>query len=226
MLALLLLLLHADHVQSPDGWPSNGVPAYATFDTVKNSYEQNTKKVLNLTGCLSGTAADQIGCLGKFSGFDLANLTENVNTVVVDGTYLTYPLLVVNNTEGSYATDVGVMVGFNRDETAINVGVGDQPQGNATFTQYFDAQVGPKFSMNNAASSGFLTKIMADNPQLIPEHGTPDQIFNATMRVSADCVFKCFTLAKTYSGAKSGAFKKAYSFMFNRTMSPSGYTRP
>ena len=153
----------------------------------------------------------------------------------MDGTYLTYHELVVNQTAASFATNVTVMTGVNRDEAGVNIDADAYPANDTTLAAYFNAQVGRQFSMPSNASS-FLGLDKPANISTfsgIPANSsgvatilTPAQILNTTVRIATDAVFTCYGLATTYSAVKHHAFRSAYFYQFNRTYNSAGYTRP
>ena len=70
-------LFHRAIMQSdPQGYPRDGKFTWMTYDTVEEAYNGGTTRVLKEAGCLNST--DQIACLGKLSGFQLVNLTNNI----------------------------------------------------------------------------------------------------------------------------------------------------
>jgi carboxylesterase type B len=114
------------------------------------------------------------------------------------------------------------MTGINRDETGVQIDA--YPQNGTNFTTYFADNIGKN-------DFGLLASAAASLPEAlfgIPSNATAtrEQIFNASVRFVTDGVFSCYDLAKAYAGAKNKAFKSTYSFEFNRTYSPSGYTKP
>lgn len=57
---------------SADGW------TWANYSTIDDAYRTGTTQVLAAAGCqTTGDAAGQIGCLAKYSGFELVNLNPN-----------------------------------------------------------------------------------------------------------------------------------------------------
>ncbi|KAL1860570.1 hypothetical protein VTK73DRAFT_7278 [Phialemonium thermophilum] len=201
----------------PTGYPDHDQFTWSQYASVEDAYKGSTTKVLNETGCLDAT--DQIACLSQISGFDLVNLTTNANGVVADGTYLVDHQLDL--TKPGLAVDVDVITGINRDEAGVLIDDGDYPENGTTFEDYFNAHVAHHFGL----SSAFAKDIRKDAFSL-SDAMTPAQILNASLRITTDGVFTCFDLAKAYSAAKHGAFRSTYAFAFNRTYSPSGYTRP
>ncbi|KAF3023170.1 hypothetical protein E8E14_014148 [Neopestalotiopsis sp. 37M] len=89
-----------------------------------------------------------------------------------------------------------------------------------TFATYFEDHVG----IDQGLPDNYSLSI-PPGPFSFSNGSAPEQVFNATLRVASDGEFVCFDLAKAYSAAKSGAFKAVHVFQFNRTYSPSGYTR-
>lgn len=220
-------------MSSPDGYPAEGtILKYMGYDTLEHNYETTTKSVLSQAGCLNAT--DAVACLGQLSGFELVNLTTNANGLVIDGTYLTYRELVVNQTAASHATGVAVMVGVNRDESAIDIAADAYPAANDSLAAYFDAQVSRRMPMPDNASSILGLEKVANvsifagrNVSSAASGLTPAQILSTTARIATDAVFTCYGLAKSYSAAKHGAWNSTYFFSFNRTYSQAtGYTRP
>ncbi|KAJ9133725.1 Alpha/beta-hydrolase [Pleurostoma richardsiae] len=199
----------------PDGYPSGSKLVWTQYPSVEEAYETVTVKVLEEAGCLNAT--DPIGCLDKTSGFDLVNLTTNAHTVVADGTYVAIHELIVNST--GLASDVDVMTGTNRDEEGIDMP--DYPGDDTTFEEYFGDFVHSNYGAN-------LSDIFPDlqNISLASSASTPEQILNASIRIATGAVFSCFDQAKAASAARHGAFRSTYAFVFNRTYSPSGYTKP
>ena len=113
------------------------------------------------------------------------------------------------------------MTGFNRDEAGVLID--DYPVNGTNFTDYFANKVANHFSLPPSAAATLPQSafgIGGNSP------ATPEQIFNASLRIATDGEFTCFELAKAYAGARTGAFRSTYAFEFNRTYSPSGYTRP
>lgn len=57
---------------SANGW------TWANYSTIDSAYQTGTMQVLTAANCsTSGDAAGQIGCLAKYSGFELVNLSPN-----------------------------------------------------------------------------------------------------------------------------------------------------
>ncbi|KAH8883355.1 alpha/beta-hydrolase [Thozetella sp. PMI_491] len=200
---------------SPDGAATNGLLSFAQYPSVEQAYNTSTTKVLAQASCLNAT--NSIACLGNYTGFEIVNLPTNYATVVDDGTYINYRILVVN--QSSYAVNVSVMTGINRDEAGVFVS--EYPTNGTTLPEYFDKFVGPAFGL--PAGLGSLIPLLIPS---VPVSGTPEQIFNASLRVVTDAAFTCFNLAKSYSAAKHVAWKSTYTFEFNRTYQPLGYTQP
>ncbi|KAK0715313.1 Carboxylesterase family-domain-containing protein [Lasiosphaeris hirsuta] len=233
-------LFHRAITQSnyPGGPPDGKMSAFTSYDSLQNNYNSTTKKVLRAAGCLDAT--DVVACLGKYSGFDLVNMTTNANGIVVDGTYLTYHELVVNQTAGGHAANVSVMFGVNRDDAGIDVDANAFPTTNTTLAAWFTSQIAkPKGMPANAASllglddpskiSIFTSRTPPTQNKTLPYANatlTPDQILSTSIRIATDAVFACHNQAMLYSASKHATFASSYFFTFNRTYQTSGYTRP
>ena len=113
-----------------------------------------------------------------------------------------------------------MMTGFNRDEAGVLVD--NYPTNGANFTDYFASNVGNHISLQPSAAASFQVSAFGTLENAVL---TPEQIFNASLRIATDGEFTCLELAKAYAGAKNKAFKSTYAFEFNRTYSPSGYTK-
>jgi hypothetical protein len=116
------------------------------------------------------------------------------------------------------------MTGFNRDEAGVLID--NYPTNGTNFTSYFADNVGNHISLPASTASSFQLPAFgtaANNDTSVPLN--PEEIFNASVRIATDGEFACFELAKAYAGARHNIFKSSYAFVFNRTYSPSGYTR-
>lgn len=136
----------------------------------------------------------------------------------MDGTYVTNPHLVLNRT--GVASNIAVMTGVNRDEAGVFVNAA--PTANESFATYYNQQV------RNTSSIGpsFIDSVPL-TPFDMPTTGAASvsEILNTSLAIQTDGIFTCFDLAKAYTAANHGAFASTYSFVFNRTYSPRGYTR-
>lgn len=112
------------------------------------------------------------------------------------------------------------MTGINRDEAGVLID--NYPTNGTNFTDYFASQVGKNINLPASAAPSFQEAAFGIADNTVP---TLEQIFNASVRIATDGEFTCFELAKAYAGAKNKAFRSTYAFEFNRTYSPSGYTR-
>ncbi|TPX13527.1 uncharacterized protein E0L32_005998 [Thyridium curvatum] len=210
-------------MSDPVGWPSGGKFRYARYPTPEQAYEDQTVKVLEAAGCKG--AEDEIGCLAKIDGFDLVNLDPNVNTAVEDGVYLDSPETVVNQTNHPPPAGIAVMTGTNRDESAIDMP--DFPAANDTLGSYLRDHVLGRLGMSNANISACSPAIRPFLPPGVKQGDklTPAQIYNVSVALVTEGVFACLDNAKAYSAARHRAFGgDVYSYVFNRTYSPRGYT--
>lgn len=226
-------LFHRAIMQSdPQGYPRNGKFAWMEYDTPAASFKGRTLKVLADAGCgnpsdAAAAAAAAIACLGKLSGFELTNLTTNVNGAVIDGVYLTEPWLVVNGTSTNpgLSANLSVMTGVNRDESGVLID--DYPGNATTLEEYLATKVGTHFGLPRNASTAMATDGSVAAAFGVRGNTTdPATIFNASMAIATDGEFACYDLAKSYSAAKHSTFKSVYAYQFNRTYQTAGYTKP
>ncbi|KAL1901814.1 hypothetical protein Sste5346_001517 [Sporothrix stenoceras] len=219
-------LFHRAIMQSdPQGYPRNGKFAWMEYDTPAASYRGRTTRVLADAGCQNAT--DAIACLGKLSGFELTNLTTNVNGAVIDGVFLTEPWLVVNGTSTNpgLSSNISVMTGVNRDESGVLID--DYPGNATTFQEYLATKIGTHFGLPRNASAAVASNTAVGAAFGVRGNTTnPVAIFNASMAIATDGEFTCYDLAKSYSAAKHSTFASVYAYQFNRTYQTAGYTKP
>jgi carboxylesterase type B len=132
----------------------------------------------------------------------------------MDGTYLTDPHLIVNAT--GQASNISIITGVNRDEAGVFIST--FPSNGSTFASYA-AQVLGDVSPDLLSSSS-ISAFSVSNAS------SPDVIFNASLAIETEGQFTCLDMAKAFTGAKHNAFASTYSYVFNRTYQPNGYTQP
>ena len=155
---------------------------------------------------------------------------SDISSTVLDGTYITNPNgAVLNQTSGSYSTDVSVMLGWNRDEFGIYLNEAAYPGEGATFASQISGVFGNLLRYDHETNTTTIIDVSAPGfpiPGPNPDPETPREVWNAIVRFLTSIVFDCPTLARAYAGATSGAVKDAYSFEFNRTYQMQGWTQP
>lgn len=183
----------------------------AYYSSLEYEYEHSSLAVLNETGCAG--ADDVLDCLRAFDGTELVNLKAVANIPAMDGDFLRVTHLPL---DGSGLTgDVAFMSGTNRDE--LGVDVPPFPEGStvedalALGVNMFGVDARPFLE------SGFFP---------LPEDPTPADLMEWMVRLGTDGGYTCMELATNDAAARNGAFADLYSFMFNRTYNPSGYTQP
>ncbi|MBE3111014.1 MAG: carboxylesterase family protein, partial [Acidobacteria bacterium] len=187
----------------------HGLSAY--LNSVEYEYEHTTLPVLNATGCAD--AEDVLGCLRDFDGAELVGLDAIAANVVQDGTYMTTSHLPLDGS--GVANDVVVMSGTNRDE--LGVDLPPLPEG----TTIDDA-----LAMFQAVLGVDARPLLDSGVFPLPEDPAPDDLVKWLVRVATDGVYTCMETATNHAAAQTGAYKELYSFEFNRTFSPRGYTQP
>ncbi|PVH88824.1 alpha/beta-hydrolase [Cadophora sp. DSE1049] len=197
----------------PSGWSFAGL--LNDYMPVQHYYYGITANVLNATGCLA--SQDQAACMRAFDANLLVNFELPVQFPVQDGTYLVSSGLALNNS-GGYTENVAFMTGFNKNEYMIDL---TAPEPGQTIEEVF-AELGSQLSIDFAPLIPILKSGVFD----IPANPTLNQIRNITERVMTDGLYRCLEMAKSYSAAKHNVFSSLYSFQFNRTYSPTGYTKP
>jgi len=135
--------------------------------------------------------------------------------LVQDGAYLNVTFLPLDGS--GLTSDVVLMTGTNRNELGVEF---DMPSGNATVSDVLNNFAG-RFGVPVAS----LTPL-TEGPFPVPAEAAPADLLNLTIRIGTDGVYTCAEQATSYSAVKHDAFEAVYSFMFNRTYNPSGYTKP
>jgi hypothetical protein len=107
------------------------------------------------------------------------------------------------------------MTGTNRDELAIDM---DMPKDDANITKIFAEQL--------PGGVGDLSRFVRAPEFSINNRPTPERILNVSVRIATDGLYTCLEQATARSASQHGIFSAIYSFQFNRTYNPSGYTKP
>jgi carboxylesterase type B len=122
--------------------------------------------------------------------------------------------LALNNTSG-YTKDVAFMTGTNHDELGVDV----QPIAD-------DANITDIFAHHLPGGVGDLSRFANGSHFGTADAKSPRDILRAVIRISTDGLYTCLEQATASTAAKHGVFGSLYSFQFNRTYSPSGYSQP
>lgn len=184
----------------------------AYYSDLEFEYERSSIPVLNETGCAG--AEDVLDCLRAFDATELVNLKAVASMPALDG-----DLLRVNHLplDGSGLTgDVAFMSGTNRNE--LGVDVPPFPEGSTTDDALQRLSDVWGYDGRPALESGIFP--LADDP-------TPADLVEWMVRLGTDAMYTCMESATNDAAARNGAFGGGlYSFMFNRTYNPGGYTQP
>ncbi|KAL8306035.1 hypothetical protein RB600_008759 [Gaeumannomyces tritici] len=161
---------------------------------------------------------DPVACMRRLDGRAIIDADPEAILTVNDGEYLVAPTLRLNGSAPSFASDVVVMTGFNRDESGVD---------------FPTAPTGDLRTLLAGMQLPFLADV-ADKVLTSPEFGIPAnpserEKQDAVVRVVTDALYACSEQATVYSATRPGpsaAFKAVYAYRFNRTYSPAGYTTP
>lgn len=181
------------------------------YNTLDYEYEHSTLAVLNETGCAG--VDDVLGCLRDFNGTELVNLDAIAMNPVQDGTYMDVLHLPLDGS--GLAKDVVVMSGTNRDE--LGVDIPPFPEG---------ATVDDALSLIQGAFGVDAGPLLESGLFPLPEDPTPEDLVKWAVRVATDAMYICMEAATNHAAVQNGAFQELYTFEFNRTFSPRGYTQP
>ncbi|KAF3916523.1 hypothetical protein ABW20_dc0101725 [Dactylellina cionopaga] len=139
--------------------------------------------------------------------------TDSLSYPVVDNIFLNTRDLPL--TGKGYAAKVPLLIGVNRDETAIQLspyyGIPSVPQFLALVSQVVGKDLTP----------------YANNPAFpTPPGPAALAAFNVTQRLLTDAGYKCLSWATAYSAVKHKILPEVYAYEFNRTYQPRGFTSP
>jgi carboxylesterase type B len=197
----------------PAGLTGNEGGFISHYDSLAYDYNTTTTKVLEETGCAK--AKDALECLRQYNATELVNLKNVARGLIQDGQFLNVTHLPL---DGSGLTkDVVIMTGTNRDELGVEF---DMPSPNSTVSDVM-ANFAGRFGVPVAG----LTPL-TQGPFPVPPNPSPADLLNLTIRLGTDGVYTCAEQATSFSAVRHSAFEAVYSFMFNRTYNPSGYTKP
>ena len=205
------LFSNAISQSSPAGLSNNEHGYLAYCNSVEYEYEHATLAVLNETGC--SHVEDVLGCLRDFDGTELVNLDAIASSPVLDGTYLTINHLPLDGS--GVAKDVVVMSGTNRDELGVDI----PPFSEGTTIDDVLATIQIAFGLD-------ARPLLETGLFPLPEDPTPEDLVKWIVRIATDGLYTCMETATNHAAAQTGAFKELYSFEFNRTYNPRGYTQP
>ncbi|KAK3075435.1 hypothetical protein LTR53_001220 [Teratosphaeriaceae sp. CCFEE 6253] len=176
-------------------------PSYTHYLTVDQEFTTQTLPILNLTGCLGGSADDQVACLRAYDAASLVNLTTVANNVVVDGTYVITPALEYNGT--GHVNRVPLLMGTMRDDDAPGL----------DYVQTTNLNL-------SLVNNSLPFEPVVSNPDVFPIPSAANvslDIFNVTARVSTDLTFRCLDLSTAYAVATTKTLPEIYYYEFNRS---------
>ncbi|OKP05002.1 Para-nitrobenzyl esterase [Penicillium subrubescens] len=171
---------------------------YSKYYTIEQEMQVAGNAILSETNCTD--ASSQLDCLRAVPATTISSLRATTRYLVVDGEYLTSSELNLKD-PGSTAR-VPLMLGTTRDDGATTIGY---PKEGETFQQFLNR-------------SG-LPPIVAGS-QVFPIPSGSNQtlnIFNTTVRVATDGMFRCIDQATAYAGFANKVFPEVFFYEFNRT---------
>ncbi len=135
----------------------------------------------------------------------------------MDGTYITQPWLVVNGTGQS--SNISVITGTNRDEAGVLIDdyPATAPRSTPTPRRRWRATTSRRRSCAGCRSRP--SAAAAPETRRRPSSTQPCPSPPAASSSAS-------TLAKAYSAARHGAWKRVFAYQFNRTYQTAGYSKP
>ncbi|KAF2180566.1 alpha/beta-hydrolase [Zopfia rhizophila CBS 207.26] len=160
---------------------------------------QQTKAILNETGCTQSDKAVQLACLRAQDPFKLTASSTIARYPVVDGTYLTSNGLPLD--ESASRIEVPVMMGVMRDD-------------GGPFSR-FSTSLDPAKALQEQGFNS--TTILGSNKFPVSQSGnTTIDIFNLTSRVMTDSEFRCLGQSTAVVVAENRVFPAVWSYEFHR----------
>ncbi|PCH44337.1 carboxylesterase from carbohydrate esterase [Wolfiporia cocos MD-104 SS10] len=169
---------------------------YSLYYTIPEEVSAVVEPLLQETGC---DAEDALECLRAYDAYELVNLPTVARFIVVDGTIITHPELILNGTVP--VANVHTMMGYMRDDGAAFIGY-------PTNTNLTQALINQYLPTSVVGSSLFV-------PPTGP-NATLD-VFNVTARVATDIEFRCLDQATAYSAIEHDLFQSVWFYQFNRS---------
>lgn len=172
---------------------------YSSWLSIDEEVANFANELLASTNC--STATSQVDCLRNVPATTLAPLGNVVRYLVVDGTYLTTPDLVLNAT-GSLS-DVHLLHGLTRDD-------------GAAITSYIQTTN----LSESITTDGFNVPVVLNSTLFpIPSGANASlNVFNVTARASTDTIFRCVDQASAHAAEVNSVFApKQYFYEFNRS---------
>ncbi|SPO06849.1 related to cholinesterase [Cephalotrichum gorgonifer] len=183
----------------------------AYYSSLEYQYDKGSRQVVNETGCAD--SEDVLACLRAFNATEMVNLKAVANVPAMDGDLIRVTHLPL---DGSGLTgDVAFLSGTNRNELGVDVSPLPEDWTVEDVLEAIRDRLG--LDARPALDSGLFP---------LPKDPTPRDLVEWVVRVATDGVYTCMELATNDAAARGGAFADLYSFTFNRTYSPRGYTQP
>lgn len=180
---------------------------YSSWLSTAEEMKIAAEPILAATNCTSATS--RVDCLRAVDASYLVKYSTVARYLVVDGTYLTAPELIVNGTGNKHLSDIHLMEGLMRDDGSAIV----------SYIQTEDLT-------ESLTEDGFpALAIEASNLFPLPQ-GTNNSlnVFNVTSRVGTDTIFRCIDQATAYAAAIHDTFaSNQYFYEFNRSYQMPGW---
>jgi len=179
--------------------------SYSAWLSIEDEVALGANSLLASTNC--STATSQVDCLRDVPENVLASLGGVVRYLVVDGTYIVTPELVLSQ-KGSLS-DVHILQGLLRDD-------------GGAITSYVQTT-----NLSQAITAdGFNTSVVTNSSLFpIPKGANATlNIWNVTARTATDTIFRCIDQASAYAGALNDVFApNQYFYEFNRSYQTPNY---
>lgn len=172
--------------------------SYSQYYTIAQEMQVAGNAILNETNCTH--AASQLECLRSLPAMMIAGLNTVASYLVVDGEYIHSPQLDLTNPNST--ANVPLMIGTTRDEGA------------AIVSYLSDGETLHVFLNNSNLPASVAPSHLF--PLSTGSNHTLD-IFNTTVRVATDGMFRCIDQATAYTGCNNQIFTNVFVYEFHRT---------
>lgn len=187
--------------------PPDTVLSGTRYGTTKALYERVSVPIIEKMGCAS--AEDKVECMRGVNMTEVIQIQPPPQSPAVDGNFLPYATVPSLAGKPWFASDVDVIVGMNRDELGTMI----PPPASDSLDEYL--------ALLKSLVGADLSPFFAGQPA----PSTAAEIYSIVSKKLGDALFRCGTAAVSAAGA-AGGFASTWSYEFNRTYSPRGYTTP
>jgi hypothetical protein len=159
---------------------------YSLYRSIEKEVSQMADTFLEQAGCTSTNVTSPLECLTVLLAYTLASLSVQAETLVVDGTYIKAPELILNGSEP--VTNVHLFMGTMCDEAGTAI---KYPPTSNNFSTFIEAE-------------GFNSTLVQIAGYTVPNTGSTSlDIVNASVRVDTDGEWRRVDQANVYGALQN-----------------------